>query len=226
MSAFHIKASDGTTIHGYLTSPASAKPGAPAPPLIVLPHGGPHGVRDFWGFHSEVQLLASEGFAVLQVNYRGSGGYGERYQEAGYRHWGDRVIEDIVDATRWAVKKGKADPRRICSYGGSFGAYAALQSAILAPDLFRCAVGNAGIYDLTLPAFNADKLKAKVFLIHGKLDHRAPIVHAEKMRDALTAVGRPPEWLVEPHEAHGFYDEGARERMYTRLIAFLKANTQ
>ncbi|HSO30163.1 MAG TPA: prolyl oligopeptidase family serine peptidase, partial [Candidatus Sulfomarinibacteraceae bacterium] len=87
-----------------------------------------------------MQLLASEGFAVLQVNYRGSDGYGLAYQEAGYGRWGDRVVQDVVDATRWAVKKGFADPARICAYGGSFGAFASLQAAILAPDLFRCAV--------------------------------------------------------------------------------------
>ena len=132
-----------------------------------------------------------------------------------------------------------------------------MQSAILAPDLFRCAVGYAGIYDLTLmskigdiaerrlgrgyvraavgedprtleqssPARRAGELKAKVLLIHGKKDVRAPIDHAEALRDALAAQGRPPEWLVEPKEGHGFYDEGARERMYERVVRFLKENT-
>jgi dipeptidyl aminopeptidase/acylaminoacyl peptidase len=257
MTAFHTKASDGLWIHGYVTRPKSAKPGV-LPPLIVLPHGGPHGVRDEWGYDGEAQLLASEGFAVLQVNYRGSGGYGEKFQEAGYRHWGDRITQDIIDATRYAIAKGYADPKRVCSYGASFGAFSALQSAILAPDLFRCAVGYAGVYDLTImassgdisesrmgkgyvkavlgsdeealkrmsPVYNADKLKAKVFLIHGKQDERAPIKHAERMKEALEKVGRPPSWLVEQKEGHGFYDEGARERMYTQLVAFLHENTK
>jgi dipeptidyl aminopeptidase/acylaminoacyl peptidase len=253
--AFHIQASDGTWIHGYVTLPRQAQPASP--PLIVLPHGGPHGVRDRWGFNPEVQLLASEGFAVLQVNYRGSGGYGLKYQEAGYRHWGDRMIEDIADATRYAVRKGYADPKRICIYGASFGAYAALQSTIVAPDLFRCAVGYAGVYDLALmeklgdipesqlgrgylktvlgtdetalkaesPVYNAGKIKAKVLLIHGKKDRRAPFEHAERMKDALEAVGAKPEWLVESKESHGFYDEEARQRMYARLVSFLHENT-
>src|SRR5262249_28241961 len=138
---------DGVKIHGYFTMPVNVKAGAP---LVVLVHGGPHGVRDRWGYNPEVQLLASQGFAVLQVNYRGSGGYGRAYKESGYRHWGDRVMQDIVDATRWMVGKGLADAKRVCIYGASFGGYAALQASILAPDLFRCAVGYAGIYDLTM----------------------------------------------------------------------------
>jgi dipeptidyl aminopeptidase/acylaminoacyl peptidase len=256
MTAFHIRASDGNWIHGYLTLPPSSSPGE-APPLVVLPHGGPHFVRDYWSFDPEVQLLANQGFAVLQVNYRGSGGYGEGYQEAGYRHWGDRIVEDIVDATRHVVKKGQVDPKRICIYGASFGAYAAMQGAILAPDLFRCAIGYAGVYDLTRmdwsgdigesrlgrdymhtvlgndtealrkasPAHNVDKLRARVLLIHGKKDQRAPIEHAERLKDALEEKGRAPEWIVESKEGHGFYDEDARERMYSRLLRFLRENT-
>jgi len=256
VAAFHFKASDGVTIHGYLTRPRTRA--AAAPPLVVLPHGGPHGVRDHWAFNSEVQLLASEGFAVLQVNYRGSSGYGRNFTRAGFHKWGDRVVQDIVDATRFVVGKGLADGKRVCSYGGSFGAYAAMQSAILAPDLFRCAVGYAGVYDLTLmpelgdiqntplgqgyvrtavgddpaelerasPVHNADKLQARVLLIHGSKDERTPIEHAERLRQALSERGRPVEWLVEPNEAHGFYDEAARERMYRRLLDFIKDNTR
>jgi dipeptidyl aminopeptidase/acylaminoacyl peptidase len=256
MTAFHIGASDGLRIHGYVTLPRERRAGT-APPLVVLPHGGPHRVRDHWGFDPEVQLLASQGFAVLQVNYRGSGGYGQRFQEAGYRKWSDRVVQDIVDATRWAVGKGFGDPKRVCIYGASFGGYAALQGAIAAPDLFRCAAGYAGVYDLGLmgdvddlaesrigrayvrqvvgedeaalrrgsPVHNADRIKARVLLIHGGEDRRAPVKHAEALRQALAEKGNPPEWLLEPGEGHGFYDEGARERMYARLVAFLRENS-
>lgn len=256
MEAFHIAASDGLRIHGYLTLPRGLAAGA-KPPLVVLPHGGPHGVRDHWGFDWEVQLLASRGFAVLQVNYRGSGGYGDAYQEAGYRRWGDRVVQDVVDATRWAIRKGKVDGARVCAVGASFGAYAAMQASILAPDLFRCAAGIAGIYDLTTmgsegdiswsgigrgyvkkavgddeaklraasPVYNAAKLGVPVFLAHGGRDDRAPIEHAEKLKEALTALGRPPGWLVERTEGHGFFDEAARLRLYTRLVDFLEAHT-
>jgi dipeptidyl aminopeptidase/acylaminoacyl peptidase len=253
--AFHIAASDGLGIHGYVTLPRARGEGPP--PLVVLPHGGPHGTRDTWGFDSEVQLLASEGFAVLQVNYRGSIGYGDAYEEAGHRRWGDRVVQDIVDATRWALRQGYGDPARVCAFGLSFGAYAALQGAILAPDLFRCAVGYSGMYDLEAlartgeisetrlgrgylrtavgtdraalraasPVHNADRLVARVLLAHGRRDQRAPLAQAERMRRALVAAGRPPEWHVERWEGHGFYDEAARERLYARVVAFLKEST-
>ena len=256
MEAFHIKASDGVWIHGYVTLPARLKAGE-TPPMVVLPHGGPHGPRDSWGFHSEVALLASEGFAVLQVNFRGSGGYGEQYMEAGYRHWGDRIMQDIIDATHWAISKGEADPKRLCIYGGSFGGYAAMQASIVEPDLFRCAVGYAGVYDLTLvghdddisetrlgrgvvrrylgddedelkrnsPAFHAGLIKARVLLIHGKADRRAPFDNFRHMKKALEDAGNPPQTLTESDEGHGFYDEDARERMYTKLLDFLRENT-
>ncbi len=255
-NSFHIDASDGFRIHGYVTLPRAASPGAP-PPLVVVPHGGPHFARDSWGFDPTVQLLAAQGFAVLQVNFRGSGGYGIAYREAGYRRWGDRVVQDVVDATRFAIRKGFGDPGRVCAFGASFGAYAAVQAAILAPDLFRCAVGYAGVYDLTRlgstdevvvsrlgrrfvkttvgedetalrrasPVYSAEKIRARVLLVHGRKDRRAPIEHAEKLRKALERTGNAPEWLVEPKEGHGFYDEGARERMYTRVVAFLRENT-
>ncbi len=256
MSAFHIQASDGLRIHGYLTMPTGLAPGV-KPPMVVLPHGGPHWVRDEWGFHPEVQLLASQGYAVLQVNFRGSGGYGDAYQEAGYGRWGTRMMEDVVDATRWAIKKGQADGDRVCLYGGSFGGYTALQAPLVAPGLFRCTIGFAGVYDLTLmaksgdiswsrfgrgfvktavggekeallaqsPLHNAARLDLPVLLIHGARDLRVPIEHAEKLRDALTALGRPPGWLVEIQEGHGFYDEGRRENMYRTMLAFLKEHT-
>ncbi|HEY2030644.1 MAG TPA: alpha/beta fold hydrolase, partial [Myxococcales bacterium] len=210
-TAFHIRASDGMWIHGFVTEPRNAVPGKP-PPLVVFPHGGPHGPYDVWRYQPETQLLASQGFAVLQVNYRGSGGYGLRFQEAGYRHWGDRMIEDILDATRYAIGKGYGDGKRVCAYGGSYGAFASMQSAVLAPDLFRCVVGVAGVYDLVMmkekgdipdsrqgiaflkvavgtddrelrrqsPAFHADQIRAKVLLIHGTRDERAPLAQAEE----------------------------------------------
>src|SRR5690606_14795573 len=119
-------------------------------PLVVYVHGGPHGVRDRWGFDPELQLLAKAGYSVLQVNYRGSGGYGLSHLEAGYLQWGDAVQRDIIAGTEWAIASGKAEKGNICIMGASFGGYSALQSATLAPDLYKCAVGVAGIYDLSL----------------------------------------------------------------------------
>ena len=143
-----FKARDGVELHGYLMlppGPANAKP-----PLVLLPHGGPHTSGDSWGYDSDAQFLASRGYAVLQVNFRGTLGRGPKFEVDGYQQWGGRMIDDLVDGVRWAIAQGTVDEKRICSYGASFGAYASMMSAIRAPELFKCAVGYAGVYDLTL----------------------------------------------------------------------------
>ena len=143
-----LKARDGTPLHGYLTLP----PGSDGKklPLVVNPHGGPFGIRDNWTFDEDSQLLASRGYAVLQVNFRGSAGFGTAFVDAGKKAWGTTMIDDITDATRWVIAQGYADEKRICIYGGSYGGYAALMSAVREPGLYRCAVGFAGVYDLNL----------------------------------------------------------------------------
>jgi dipeptidyl aminopeptidase/acylaminoacyl peptidase len=146
MEPFELAARDGLTLHGYLTRPAGEAPH----PLIVMPHGGPHTVRDLWEFNSEVQLLASRGYAVLQVNYRGSGGYGMDFEAAGYRQWGRQMQDDVTDATRWAIEQKVTSADRVCIYGASYGGYAALMGAVREPQLYRCAIGYAGVYDLEL----------------------------------------------------------------------------
>lgn len=139
---------DGKQLHGYLTLPFGKE--AKNLPLVVNPHGGPHGIRDWWGFDPQNQYLASQGIAVLQVNFRGSGGYGDQFERAGYQKWGSDIQYDIIDATQYVIDQGFADKERICIVGGSFGGYSALQSAVLAPDMFKCAIGVAGVYDLEL----------------------------------------------------------------------------
>ncbi len=146
MEAFKITASDGVELHGYLTTPAGKSD--KMLPMVVIPHGGPTNLYDEWRFDPEVQMFAKFGFAVLQLNYRGSGGYGMKLTRAGDLHWGDRIQDDIIEAVRWAIGEGVADPARIAIYGASFGGYSALESAIRAPKLFRCAVAYAGVYDL------------------------------------------------------------------------------
>jgi dipeptidyl aminopeptidase/acylaminoacyl peptidase len=142
-------ASDGMQINGYITYPLN-KAENQTVPLVTLVHGGPYGVRDYLEFDREVQMLAYQGYAVLQVNYRGSGGYGNQFLKAGYQHWGDMIQQDIIDGTRFVIEQGLVDPQRVCIMGTSFGGYSALQSTILAPDLFKCAVANAGVYDLEM----------------------------------------------------------------------------
>lgn len=141
-----FKASDGTELEAILTLP----PGRSEThlPMVLLPHGGPIGVRDDWFFDEDAQFLANRGYLVLQVNYRGSGGRGEDFEEAGHLKWGTRIQQDLIDGVKWAEEQHFADPSRVCVYGGSFGGYSAMMTTIRAPGLFKCAIGYAGIYDL------------------------------------------------------------------------------
>src|SRR5690606_2629455 len=110
--------------------------------------GGPFGIFDRWGFDRDAQLLAASGYAVLQVNFRGSGNYGRAFKQAGGQQWGRAMQDDVTDATLWAITQGHADPERICIYGASYGAYAALMGVVREPGLYRCAIGYVGVYDL------------------------------------------------------------------------------
>ncbi|MGO1069161.1 alpha/beta hydrolase family protein [Lysobacter sp. CA199] len=143
-----LSARDGLALHGLLTTPKDSS--GKSLPLVVMPHGGPYGIEDRWQFDDVAQLLAAAGYAVLQVNFRGSGGYGEAFEQAGRREWGGKMQDDVTDATRWAVEQGIADPSRICIYGASYGAYAALMGAAREPSLYKCAAGYVGVYDLPL----------------------------------------------------------------------------
>ncbi|WP_229659140.1 alpha/beta hydrolase family protein [Luteimonas terricola] len=145
---FSFTARDGQLVHGYLTLPNGSD--GRNLPLIVNPHGGPIGPRDRWAFNPEAQLFASRGYAVLQVNYRGSGGYGRAFQDAGHMQWGQGIQNDILDATHWAIREGHADKERICIYGGSFGGYSALMAPIREPGLFGCTFGYVGVYDVDM----------------------------------------------------------------------------
>src|SRR5688500_7694492 len=146
MQPFTMQARDGVTLRGYLTRPKSA--GDATVPLVVFPHGGPFGVEDNWGFHDDVQILAVHGYAVLQVNFRGSGGRGRDFMEMGYRQWGGAMQDDLTDATRWAMAQAGIDAKRVCVWGESYGGYAALMGTVREPALYRCAIGMAGPYDL------------------------------------------------------------------------------
>jgi dipeptidyl aminopeptidase/acylaminoacyl peptidase len=145
MEPISFRAEDGMTIYGYLTCPV----GVPAKglPLVVLVHGGPR-TRDTWSLNFVVQWLANRGYAVLQVNFRGSTGYGKAYQNAGDLEWGGKIIQDLVDGKNWAVAQGIADPRRVAIMGGSFGGYAALACLAFRPLEFGCGVDMSGVSDL------------------------------------------------------------------------------
>jgi dipeptidyl aminopeptidase/acylaminoacyl peptidase len=181
---------DGLTVHGYLTAP----PGVPPEelPLVLNVHGGPWH-RDTWGYDPEAQWLANRGYACLQVNYRGSTGYGKRFLNAGNREWGGKMHDDLVDAVQWIVARGVADPRRIAIYGGSYGGYAALVGATFTPDLFRCAVDIVGPSSLvtfieTIPPYWSSYLA----MLHQRvgeperdrefLESRSPLFHVDNIR--------------------------------------------
>ncbi len=154
-----FKASDGLELDGYVTLPAgTAEPSKL--PMVLLPHGGPHGVSDAWNFDTDAQFLASRGYLVLQVNYRGSGDRGYAFQKSGFRKWNTRIQDDLIDGMRWTVEKGYADPQRICVYGASFGGYSALTLAAKAPELVKCAAGLSGLYDLRSFANKSDSSRS------------------------------------------------------------------
>jgi dipeptidyl aminopeptidase/acylaminoacyl peptidase len=136
---------DGLTIHGYLTLPRSVE--AKNLPTVVNPHGGPW-ARDSWGFNSEVQLLANRGYAVLQMNFRGSTGYGKEFWQSSFKQWGKTMQDDITDGVKWLIDQGIADPDRVGIYGGSYGGYATLAGLTFTPDLYACGVDYVGVSNL------------------------------------------------------------------------------
>ncbi|WP_293750804.1 prolyl oligopeptidase family serine peptidase [uncultured Paraglaciecola sp.] len=181
---------DGLEINGYITLPTNLAANKKAP-MVVMIHGGPHYVRDYWSFDSEVQLFANRGYAVLQINYRGSGGYGEKFEKSGYLQWGGKMIQDIIDGTQYAVKNYAVDKNKMCLYGASYGGYAALMAAVRAPDTYKCTIGYVGIYDLNYAYAYSDTMKAmggeaylnKVIGTNKQqLNEYSPVNHVDKIK--------------------------------------------
>ena len=232
MEPISFRSRDGLTVRGYLTSP----PGQTRErlPLVLNVHGGPWH-RDVWGYDPEAQWLANRGYACLQVNFRGSTGYGKRFLNAGDREWGGKMHHDLVDAVRWAIDQGIADPGRVAIYGGSYGGYAALVGATFTPDLFRCAVSIVGPSNLitfinTIPPYWSS-YRAMLYQRVGNpetepefLESRSPLFHVERIKiPMLIAQGAndprvkraESEQVVEAMKAKGidheyllFEDEG------------------
>jgi len=141
MEPFSFAARDGLVVSGYLSFPTG--PEHALLPTVLNVHGGPW-VRDTWGLDPEAQWLTNRGYLCVQVNYRGSSGYGKDFLNAGNREWGARMHDDLIDAVAWVVAQGYADPDRVGIYGGSYGGYAALVGAAFTPDVFACAVDLVG----------------------------------------------------------------------------------
>ena len=162
MRHFLFRARDGLAIDAYLTMPDSYAPESyekEKPPLVVIPHAGPW-ARNVWGYDPEVRFLANRGLAVLQVNYRGSVGYGKSFWRAGFKEWGGKIQDDIADGVRWVIDQGLADPERIGIYGTSFGGYAALTGVTRSDGLYACAASRLGF--LNLGALIASHMKTGV----------------------------------------------------------------
>lgn len=248
VTPIRVEARDGLQLDGFLTR----RRGTQGPlPLVVLPHGGPIGVFDRLAYDDDAQLLAAAGYAVLQVNFRGSGNRGQSFREAAARQWGAKMQDDLTYATRWAITQSIADPERICLVGGSYGAYAAMMGLAREPDLYRCGVGYIGVYDLERMArdpvrndasgatymrewvgesdalraasatTHAAKIVDPVLLVAGGRDRIAPEAHTRAMEAALRAAGAPVETLYVDDEGHGFFAEANRRRYATRLLDFL-----
>jgi dipeptidyl aminopeptidase/acylaminoacyl peptidase len=175
------KARDGLLIHGFLTVPLGHD--AKNLPMVVMPHGGPW-VRDVWGFDPVVQLLASRGYAVLQMNYRGSPGYGEELFKQATRQIGKQIQDDIEDGTRWAIEAGVADPKRIAIFGGSYGGYSALFALGHNPELYRCGISLAGVTDWYAMYHSSDVAEYKNASRHW----REEIGDPDTDRDFLKAI--------------------------------------
>lgn len=193
MEPIQYTSRDGLTIHGYLTLPLGVA--SRDLPLVVIPHGGPS-ARDEWGFDSEVQFLANRGAAVLQVNFRGSTGYGKKFWQAGFKQWGRTMQDDVTDGVEWLVKRGIADPKRLAIYGGSYGGYAALAGATFTPDLYACAVsyvGPSNIFTLleSIPPYWEPYREMEYEEIGHPvkdkelLESISPVLHADKIRIPL-----------------------------------------
>ena len=210
---FSFKARDGLMLYGYMTMPRGGGKGLPT---IINPHGGPIGIRDDWGFNGEAQLLASRGYLVVQLNYRGSGGYGQAFEDRGHGEWGAKMQDDLTDATHWVADQGYADPSRICIYGGSYGGYASLMAVAKEPDLYKCAVGYAGIYDLEMMYRKGDiseresgkrYLRRTIGTDETQLHARSPALLAERIKvpvflaAGLKDVRAPPEQTAAMRDA-------------------------
>lgn len=187
---------DGLHIEAYLTLPDGLNlDEARNLPVVVNPHGGPW-ARDTWGFSSEVQFLANRGYAVFQMNYRGSTGYGRRFLEASYKQWGLRMQDDITDGVKWLIGQGIADPARIAIYGGSYGGYATLAGLCFTPELYACGIDYVGVSNLftfmqTIPPYWRPMLEMMYEQVGNpetdreQLAATSPALHAENIRVPL-----------------------------------------
>jgi len=245
----HIRysARDGTSIQAFVTLPQTAE--SENLPAIVLPHGGPISF-DSGGFDYWTQFFANRGYAVMQMNFRGSGGFGYDFMAAGFQSWGLEMQDDVADAALWLIDQGIADPERICIVGGSYGGYAALMGAAKTPELFRCAVSFAGVTDLFAllqasrrysnsdvaeiqigdrrrdlrarsPITMAEDIDIPVLLIHGEKDIRVRVAQSRRMAKALERAGKDFLYIEQAEGDHHLSTNEQRLEALRAMETFL-----
>lgn len=242
-------ARDGTPIPAYLTKPVGT--GDKLPPLIVLPHGGPW-AREHQGFDGWVQMLARDGYAILQMNYRGSAGYGKAWREASYRDWSGLPYADMIDGLDWALKEKHGDPQRVCIVGGSFGGYLALAAAVRDSPRLKCAVSVAGVSDLRelssdvgyfsnakvardmigqnreklaadSPRLHVSTIAVPILLLHGRDDWTVEPDQSEMMAKALTQANKPHRIVMFDDTDHYFSMPAQQRQLFSNISEFLAA---
>ncbi len=262
---FHrFKARDGLEMPVWITQPAVADAAKPVPrPAVVLVHGGPWVRGGRWQWSEDAQFLASRGYVVIEPEFRGSTGYGNRLFNAGIRQWGRAMQDDVADAVRWAAAQGWVDDKRVCIAGASYGGYATLMGLVRDPGLYRCGIAWVAVSDPRLmfkwswisdvgeegrrfdyptligdpvadaamltdiaPVTHAARIRSPLLLAHGLMDRRVPVAHADRLREAMTAAGHPPEWVLYPDEGHVWLRPANRFDFARRMERFLAQHLQ
>jgi len=246
----NYQARDGLTIEAFLTTPKDAI--AKNLPTIIFPHGGPISYDsttfDYWA-----QFLANRGYAVLQMNFRGSAGYGFNFMSSGLKNWGLEMQTDIEDGAHWLIGQGISDPKRMCIVGASYGGYAALMGVAITPDLYQCAISVAGVTDLEelvkssrgydnskivkkqigddyddlyqrSPISKVASIKVPVLLIHGTKDRVVRVEQSEKMYDALKDLQKPVKYIELENGDHYLSNNQHRLTTFIEIERFLAAN--